>query len=83
MKGTPLALANDIAFAAIFTVCRMVLGPWLTYATVMSPTSHAVVKVRNAGKVASKTTLLMATTQVGALAIQGISVVWFWKILQA
>lgn len=46
MKGTPLATANDIAFAVIFTVCRMVCGPFLLYATVMSPTSHVVVKVR-------------------------------------
>lgn len=45
MKGTSLAVANDIAFAIVFAIGRIVLGPFLTYATVMSPTSHIVVKV--------------------------------------
>lgn len=36
-KGTGLNLAADVAFAAIFSLARMVIGPYLVYATLSAP----------------------------------------------
>jgi uncharacterized protein (DUF983 family) len=38
-----------MAFALIFTVARIVFGPFLTYYTVVNPDSHVLVKVGAVG----------------------------------
>jgi hypothetical protein len=39
----------QLVFALIFTVARIIVGPFLTYYTVVSPTSHPVVKAGAVG----------------------------------
>ncbi|GAB2291803.1 hypothetical protein Dimus_026056 [Dionaea muscipula] len=43
-KGTDLNLAADIMFAAIFSVARMVGGPYLAYVTLSAPTNPLLIK---------------------------------------
>lgn len=50
LKDTPIALGNEVLFAASFALCRIALGPFLTYAAVTTPTSSIVVKVRGVTK---------------------------------
>lgn len=41
-----LMLVNDAAFALSFFVCRLLVGPFVVWATVASPTTPWIVKVR-------------------------------------
>ena len=40
-----LMLINDAAFALSFFICRLLLGPFVVWATVASPTTPWIVKV--------------------------------------
>ena len=37
--------AVQLLFVATFFVCRILIGPWLTYYTLMSPSTTGLVKV--------------------------------------
>lgn len=44
-----LAAANQLLFALLFFVCRLLLGPVVVHATLRSPTTPALVKAGGTG----------------------------------
>lgn len=48
-SDSALAVANQLLFAVLFFVCRLVVGPVVVYATVTSPTTPLIVKSGGAG----------------------------------
>lgn len=49
MKDSGLALLNDIAFALTFFVCRLVIGPFVTWTALQTPSTSMIVKVGATG----------------------------------
>ena len=48
-SGSTLAVANQLLFAVLFFVCRLVVGPVVVYATVASPSTPLIVKAGGVG----------------------------------
>jgi TLC domain len=46
---TAVSQYNKMAFALVFFLCRIVFGPVVVYQTIVSPTSHWIVKAGAAG----------------------------------
>ena len=49
LKDGPIGSANDLFFAVAFLVCRLVIGPFIVYETVMCPHNELVVKLGGLG----------------------------------
>ncbi|KAK9795938.1 hypothetical protein WJX73_008961 [Symbiochloris irregularis] len=48
-QGTTLSIWVDVLFALSFTICRLLLGPFVTFYTVVCPTASWIVKAGGAG----------------------------------
>jgi len=49
LQDTQFALANQVLFALLFFVCRLLLGPLVVYTTLASPTTPLLIKAGGAG----------------------------------
>ncbi|KAA3490637.1 transmembrane protein 136 [Gossypium australe] len=72
-RDTDLNLAADVLFAVIFSVTRMVGGPYLTFVTLTANNPLLIKKW---------TTRIRVVTQAMAVGLQLVSAFWFYKIVK-